>query len=77
MTAYLSVIRDPRVERNKRYPLDEVIIITIPAVIALAQGWEESGGGNKWPVPTNTWNVCFSFRVSPPLPINLYALALP
>jgi hypothetical protein len=29
------------VERNKRYPLEEVIIITILAVIALAQGWED------------------------------------
>jgi hypothetical protein len=28
-------------ERNKLYPLEEVIIITIPAVIALAQGWED------------------------------------
>jgi hypothetical protein len=41
LTAYLSVIRDPRVEWNKLYPLDEVIIITILAVIALAQGWED------------------------------------
>ncbi|MDR0599894.1 MAG: ISAs1 family transposase [Treponema sp.] len=41
LTAYLSVIRDPRVERNKLYPLEEVIIITILAVIALAQGWED------------------------------------
>jgi hypothetical protein len=38
---YFSIIRDPRVERNKLYPLHEVIVITIPAVIALAQGWED------------------------------------
>jgi predicted transposase YbfD/YdcC len=38
---YFSVIRDPRVERNKLYPLHEVIVITILAVIALAQGWED------------------------------------
>jgi hypothetical protein len=38
---YFSVIRDPRVERNKLYPLPEVIVITILAVIALAQGWED------------------------------------
>jgi predicted transposase YbfD/YdcC len=37
---YCSVIRDPRIERNKRYPLYEVIVVTILAVIALAQGWE-------------------------------------
>jgi hypothetical protein len=39
--SYFSVIRDPRVERNKLYPLYEVIVITILAVIALAQGWED------------------------------------
>jgi hypothetical protein len=38
---YFSVIRDPRIERNKLYPLYEVIVITILAVIALAQGWED------------------------------------
>jgi hypothetical protein len=30
-----SVIQDPRIERNKLYPLEEVI------VIAMAQGWED------------------------------------
>jgi hypothetical protein len=29
------------VERNKLYPLHEVIVITILAVIALAEGWED------------------------------------
>jgi hypothetical protein len=29
------------VERNKLYPLEEVVIISILAVIALAQGWED------------------------------------
>jgi hypothetical protein len=38
---YFSVIRDPRIERSKLYPLYEVIVITILAVIALAQGWED------------------------------------
>jgi hypothetical protein len=38
---YFSVIRDPRVERNKLYPLYEIIVITIRAVIARAQGWED------------------------------------
>jgi hypothetical protein len=41
LKAYLSVIRDPRVERNKLYPLEEAIIISILAVIALAQGRED------------------------------------
>jgi hypothetical protein len=39
-----SVIRDPRIERNKLYPLHEVIVITILAVTATAQGWEELNG---------------------------------
>jgi hypothetical protein len=38
---YFSVIRDLRIERNKLYPLHEVIVITILAVIATAQGWED------------------------------------
>jgi hypothetical protein len=40
MTCFL-VIRDPRIERNKLYPLHEVIVITILAVTATAQGWED------------------------------------
>jgi hypothetical protein len=40
MTCF-SVIRDPRIERNKLYPLYEVIVITILAVIALARGRED------------------------------------
>jgi hypothetical protein len=32
LKAYLSVIRDSWVERNKLHPLEEVIIISIPAV---------------------------------------------
>jgi hypothetical protein len=38
MTCF-SVIQDPRIERNKLYPLDEIIVITILATIA--QGWED------------------------------------
>ena len=38
---WFSVIGDPWIERNKRYPLHEVIVITILAVIAMAQGWED------------------------------------
>jgi hypothetical protein len=41
LMTYFSVIWDPRIERNKLYPLHEVIVITILAVIALAQGWED------------------------------------
>jgi hypothetical protein len=41
ITTYFSVIQDPRIERNKLYPLDEIIVITILATIAMAQGWED------------------------------------
>jgi hypothetical protein len=40
MTCF-SVIRDLRIERNKPYPLHEVIVIIILAVIAMAQGRED------------------------------------
>jgi len=38
---YFKGIKDPRVERNKLYPLIEVIVITILAVMAFAEGWED------------------------------------
>ncbi|MDR1957054.1 MAG: transposase family protein [Treponema sp.] len=41
---YVSLIRDPWVEQNNVYPLHEVIVITLLAVIALAQGWEDIEG---------------------------------
>jgi hypothetical protein len=41
LTTCFSVIRDLRIERNKPCPLHEVIVITILAVIATAQGWED------------------------------------
>jgi predicted transposase YbfD/YdcC len=38
---WFSVIQDPRIERNKLYPLEEIIVITILAAIAMAQGRED------------------------------------
>ena len=38
---YFKDIKDPRIERNKDYPLIEVIVITILAVMAFAEGWED------------------------------------
>jgi predicted transposase YbfD/YdcC len=38
---YFKNIKDPRIERNKAYPLIEVIVITILAVMAFAEGWED------------------------------------
>jgi hypothetical protein len=40
MTCF-SVIRDPRIEHDKLYPLHEVIVITTLAVIAMARGRED------------------------------------
>ena len=37
---YFSGLQDPRIERNKLYPLKEVIVITILAT-TMAQGWED------------------------------------
>jgi predicted transposase YbfD/YdcC len=39
--AYFSVIKDPRVELHRKYPLTEVIAITILAVMSFARGWED------------------------------------
>jgi len=38
---YFRNIEDPRIERNKDYPLIEVIVITVLAVMAFAEGWED------------------------------------
>jgi hypothetical protein len=35
--SFFLVIQDPRVERNKLYPLEEVIVITLLTVMAMAQ----------------------------------------
>jgi len=38
---YFRVIEDPRVSRNRKYPIEEVVVITILAVISFAKGWED------------------------------------
>ena len=38
---FFKDIKDPRIERNKDYPLIEVIVITLLAVMAFAEGWED------------------------------------
>ena len=37
---YFSVIKEPGIDRRKKYPLNEIIAITILAVMSFAQGWE-------------------------------------
>ncbi|MDR1099814.1 MAG: ISAs1 family transposase, partial [Treponema sp.] len=38
---FFNNIKDPRIERKKCYPLIEVIVITLLAVMAFAKGWED------------------------------------
>jgi hypothetical protein len=38
---FFKHIKDPRIERDKAYPLIEVIVITLLAVMAFAEGWED------------------------------------
>ena len=44
-----SSVEDPRVERNKRHQLMDIIILTVCAVISGAEGWEaiEQFGNEK------------------------------
>ena len=41
LMGYFKDIKDPRIDRNKIYPLFEVIVITILAIMASAEGWED------------------------------------
>lgn len=38
---YLSSMKDPRIERKKLHLLDDIVFITIAAVISGAEGWNE------------------------------------
>lgn len=38
---HLSVIRDPRIERNKKHDLSEMLFIAVCAAISGAQGWSD------------------------------------
>ncbi len=45
---YFKDIKDPRIERNKLYPIEEIWLVTICAVICGAEGWSDlSLFGNK------------------------------
>jgi predicted transposase YbfD/YdcC len=41
LAEYFKVIEDPRIERKKLYPLEEVIVITVLAFLSGAEGWED------------------------------------
>ncbi|MDR1250299.1 MAG: ISAs1 family transposase [Treponema sp.] len=38
---FFTDIKDPRIDRKKCYPLIEVVVITLLAVMAFAKGWED------------------------------------
>jgi predicted transposase YbfD/YdcC len=38
---HLSVIRDPRIERNKKHDLSEMLFVAVCAVISGAEGWAD------------------------------------
>jgi hypothetical protein len=41
VTDFFKNIKDPRIEWNKLYPLIEIIVINLLAVMAFAEGWED------------------------------------
>jgi alpha-D-ribose 1-methylphosphonate 5-triphosphate synthase subunit PhnH len=41
LVEYFKNVKDPLIERKKRYPLNELIIITIVACMSMAEGWED------------------------------------
>ncbi|MDR1956510.1 MAG: transposase family protein [Treponema sp.] len=41
MAEYFKDVKDPRIERKKLYPLNEVMVITIVAFMSMAEGWED------------------------------------
>jgi predicted transposase YbfD/YdcC len=41
LAEFIKGIADPRIDRKKLYPLDELIIITILAFLSGAEGWED------------------------------------
>ena len=40
ITEHFDAVRDPRVERNKLYPLMEILLLVVCAMSSGAEGWE-------------------------------------
>ncbi|MDR3341868.1 MAG: transposase family protein [Treponema sp.] len=40
LAEYFKDREDPRIDRKKRYPLDELIVIMVLAFLSGAEGWE-------------------------------------
>lgn len=49
LTDHFACLRDPRVERNRLYPLMEILLLVVCAMISSAEGWEamEEFGNEK------------------------------
>ena len=41
--SHFSIIRDPRIDRTKRHPLNTIVFTAVCAVIAGAEHWTEVG----------------------------------
>jgi len=39
LIVHLSVIKDPRADKKKLYPLEEILLLCICAVVSGADGW--------------------------------------
>lgn len=37
---YFGVLEDPRIERNKKHSLIDIIVLTVCAVVCVAETWE-------------------------------------
>ena len=40
LLTHLSIVKDPRSEKNKLYPLEEILLLCICAVVSGAEGWQ-------------------------------------
>ena len=40
---YFKGVKDPRIDRKKLYPLIEIILVALLAVMSGAEGWEDYG----------------------------------
>lgn len=38
---YFKGVQDPRIERKKLYPIEEILLVTVCAVICGAEGWKD------------------------------------
>jgi hypothetical protein len=53
---HVSKLDDPRIERNKRHSLLEIIMIVLAAIICNIEGWEEI---EEWAILHEQWLSSF------------------